>query len=240
MEVAGCPVPEDRTYDLEESLWVQEDPATRIATLGLIASLGALAGAFTAVAFRPIPDRVAAGRSVATVESVRYTGPVRLPVDGTIVARNPEVVRRPKLLNDSPYDRGWIVRFRPEPGADASSRLETAAAIADRLRDRIVAARIHCAPASPDWEIVEVGSECAATLSRLDAELAAHPAGEVVLLVTDDPTSPIELVRWADRSGHTLLDHRPDGGFHRFLIRKEAHPVPRRRAPGTGRVGPAA
>lgn len=236
MDVAGCPLPEDRRYDFEGSIWFQEDPGTGIATVGILASLGAFAGRFTAVTFRPVPAPLAAGRSVATLESVRYTGPVRLPVEGTIVEWNTELLHRPKLLNDSPYDRGWIVRVRTAPGARPASHLETAAAIAERLARRIVEDRIHCTPAVPDWEIIEVGSECAATLARLDAELSHHPAEEVALLVSDDPTSPLELVRWSDRTGHTLLDHRTDGPFHRFLIRKEPHPVPRLRAAGTGRV----
>ncbi|MHB8351477.1 MAG: sulfurtransferase TusA family protein [Thermoplasmata archaeon] len=238
MDVAGCPLPEDRRYDFEGSVWFREDTESGIATLGILASLAAFAGKFTAVTFREVPAPLAAGRSVATLESVRYTGPVRLPVEGTIVERNRELLHRPKLLNDSPYDRGWVVRVRPKPGTEPGTPLETAAAIADRLKRRIVADRIHCTPAFPDWEIIEVGSECAATLARLDSELALHPAEEVVLLVSDDPTSPLELVRWSDRTGHALLDHRADGAFHRFLIRKEPHPVPRLRAAGTGRVAP--
>ncbi|MGI0053521.1 MAG: sulfurtransferase TusA family protein [Thermoplasmata archaeon] len=236
MEVAGCPLPPDRRYDLEESVWILEDPATGIATVGLMASLVCFAGKFTSVTFRPIPDRQGAGRSVATLESRRYTGPVRLPVGGTLVERNVGLIARPKLLNDSPYERGWVVRVRPEPGAPPRAPLETAEEIADRLRARITELRIHCTPAAPDLELVEIGSECAATLARLDEELARRPAEEIVLLVTDDPTSPLELERWSDRTGHTLLQHARDGGLYRFLIRKEAAPRPRIRSAETGRI----
>jgi glycine cleavage system H protein len=237
VEIEHCPVPEDRLYDFEESSWVQREERSGLWTLGLTSWFVSFVGRFQSVSYRPIDGPQAAGRSVATLESLRFTGAVRLPLGGTVVERNPELPTRPRLLNDDPYGEGWVVRFRPDPPATSSPRLEPAAAIADRLLARVRALRIQCWPASPDLELVEVGTECAATLARLDDELAARAAGEVVLLVTDDPTSPLELVRWSDRTGHALLMHRADDGLHRFLLRKEAHPVPRTRDLRTGRVG---
>jgi len=66
----------------------------------------------------------------------------------------------------------------------------------------------------------------------LNDELRSRAAGEAVLLVTDDPTSPIEMERWSDQTGHRLLAHRREGELHEFLVRKEARPVPRVRPGG--------
>jgi glycine cleavage system H protein len=240
VEVDGCPLPEDRLYDLEQGTWVAPERGDGICTLGLTSSQVAFAGVLSSLTYRPIEGPQPAGTSVATVESVRFTGPVRLPVDATVLERNPAAVSRPKLVNDSPYERGWIAKFRPGRPLAGAPTLRTAAEVADALRERIRALHIRCYPAYPDLQLVELGTECSATLARLDDELARRAPEEVVLLVTDDPTSPIELVRWSDRSGHSVLLHRPEGPLHEFLIRKEAHPVPRRRAPGTGRVEPTA
>jgi len=237
--VAGCELPEDRLYDLEDSTWVTRDPNSGLWTLGVMASLLAFAGRVQSFTFRPDDSDLAQGRSVATIESVRFTGPIRLPVDGTVVERNRELLDRPRLLHDSPYDRGWVVRFRPRAPEPLPAHLESAAAIADRLARRIAELRIRCFPALPDFELIEVGTECSATLARLDEELAPRAPGAVVLLVTDDPTSPIELVRWSDGTGHRLLAHRQEGNLHQFLIRKEAGATPRRRSPGTGTVAGA-
>jgi TusA-related sulfurtransferase len=171
-------------------------------------------------------------RSVATVESVRFTGAVRLPVDAEVVERNEKVVAKPRLLNDAPYGEGWIVRVRPNHPEDVARYLERPEEIVARLAERIRTRRIRCWPATPDAELFEIGVECSAVLTMLNEELQGRPAGTHLLLVTDDPTSPIEMVRWSDQTGHVVRAHRREGTLHQFLVRKEEHPVPRRRSSG--------
>jgi glycine cleavage system H protein len=229
VEIGGCPVPEDRLYDLENDVWFLPDRTGGLARVGLLGPLVWFAGPFRSVSFRPVVGPVSRGRSVATVESVRYTGAVRLPVDAVVVDRNPAIVERPRLLNDAPYEEGWVVRIRPVEGPERPPGLETASGIAERLAERIRAQRIRCWPQTPDLELYEIGIECSAVITLLNEELRGRPAGEAVLLVTDDPTSPIEMERWSDQTGHRLLAHRREGALHQFLVRKEANPVPRRR-----------
>jgi glycine cleavage system H protein len=230
VDVGGCPVPEDRLYDLEHDVWYRPEAGGDTATVGVLGPLAWFAGRFVQVTFRDLHGTVARGRSVATIESVRYTGAVRVPVDAEIVATNPAIVERPRLLNDAPYDDGWVVRIRPvAPAGPSPSGLGTAAEIAAPLLERIRAQRIRCWPQTADLELFEIGIECSAVLTMLNEELALRPAGTAVLLVTDDPTSPIEMERWSDQTGHRLLAHRAEGNLHQFLVRKEANPVPRRR-----------
>ncbi len=228
MEILGCALPEDRLYDLENEVWWRDAPEG-FADVGLMATLVAFAGRFDHLTFRPVDGVVGRGRSVATVESLRYTGAVRLPVDATIVERNREVERRPRLLNDAPYSEGWIVRVRPSDPGEPHRRLREAARVASEIEERIRARRTRCWPAFPDLEMYEIGLECSAVLTKLNEEVERRAAGEAILLVTDDPTSPIEMVRWSDQTGHTLLAHRPEENLHHFLVRKEAEPRPRRR-----------
>jgi glycine cleavage system H protein len=56
---------------------------------------------------------VKAGKSVATVESGKWVGPVKTPFAGEIVAANREVENDATILNRSPYKQGWIVRIQP-------------------------------------------------------------------------------------------------------------------------------
>jgi glycine cleavage system H protein len=228
VEIEGCALPEDRLYDLEHDVWWAEEPVGGIARVGILATLGAFAGPFQTVSFRPVEGTLGQGRSVATVESYRYTGAVRLPVDAMLVEKNEALVRRPRLLNDAPYGDGWVVRVRATHPEDIGHRLETASAVATRLEERIRTQRIRCWPVTPELEMFEIGLECSAVITKLNEELASRPAGQAILLVTDDPTSPIEMVRWSDQTGHPVLAHRREGTLHHFLIRKEAHPQPRR------------
>jgi glycine cleavage system H protein len=227
MDLDGCPLPEDRFYDLENDVWWQAEGNEGAGRLGLLATLPAFAGPFVSVSFRPVEGVLARGRSVATVESVRLTGAVRVPVGATVVERNTALVDRPRLVNDAPYGDGWIVRLRAARADDVEQYLEPASAVAVRLTDRIRTQRIRCWPATPDVELYEIGVECSAVLTMLNEELARRPAGTHVLLVTDDPTSPIEMVRWSDQTGHPLLVHRQEEKLHHYLVRKEASPQPK-------------
>ena len=229
MDVLGCALPEDRLYDLEQGVWWQDDPAGGTGRLGLLATVSAFAGPFRELSFRPVEGPVGRGRSVATVESARFTGAVRLPVDAVVVERNDAVRQRPRLLNDRPYAEGWVVRARPVRAGEPASILASAAAIRSRLEEEIRARRIRCWPQTPEAELIEVGVECSAVLARLNEELARRAPGEALLVVTDDPTSPIEMVRWSDQTGYPVLASRKDGTVFQFLVRHEEHPTPRRR-----------
>lgn len=229
MDVAGCALPDDCLVDLEHEVWWRWEPDGASARLGLLASCAAFAGAIEQVAFRPPSPTVAEGRSVATVVSARFTGAVRMPLEVEILERNAALPGRPRLLNDRPYDEGWVVRVRPVRPAEVAARLEGADAVRERLAAEIVRRRIRCWPKFPDTELVETGAECAAILARLREEMGRRQVGETVLLVTDDPTSPIEMVRWSDQTGFPVLAQRRDGPIHWFLVERVANPVPRRR-----------
>lgn len=46
------------------------------------------------------------GQSVATIESGKYFGAVRSPVDAKLLEFNPELSQNPCLIVDSPYNDG--------------------------------------------------------------------------------------------------------------------------------------
>ena len=226
MEVDGCPLPEDRLYDWENRIWTAPEGSGAIWKVGLIAPFASFIGPVSAVTFRPA-GTLGRGRSLGMVESVRFTGAVRIPFEGEVVELNPELRTRPRMLNDAPYGDGWFARIRPTRPTEERPWLESAAAIRSRASEWIRAQRVRCWPVTPDLEMFEIGLECSAILTQVNEELARRPAGWAIRLVTDDPTSPIEMERWADQTGHALLARRRDGNLFEFLLRKEEHPVPR-------------
>ena len=44
------------------------------------------------------------------IESVKAVSDLYSPVSGTIIARNEDLLDSPELVNDSPYDSGWMLR----------------------------------------------------------------------------------------------------------------------------------
>src|SRR2546426_451844 len=85
---------------------------------------------------------------------------------------------------------------------------------------QIATLRVRCFAAFPDHEMFEIGIECSAVLAKLNELLTRIDVGGVVHLVTDDPTSPIEMVRWSDQTGQPVIDQRKEGNLFHFLVRK--------------------
>ncbi len=61
------------------------------------------------------------------VESVKAVSDVFAPLSGEIVAVNEELSGTPELINDVPYDRGWLVRVKLTDPSECDSLLDVAA-----------------------------------------------------------------------------------------------------------------
>jgi glycine cleavage system H protein len=75
----------------------------------------------TDVVFVELPKAgrsVKAGEGASVVESVKAAFDVYAPVAGQVAAVNPEVVANPALVNQSPYDKGWLFRLKPADPAE--------------------------------------------------------------------------------------------------------------------------
>ena len=60
-----------------------------------------------------VGDDVAAGNTVAVVESVKAASDIYAPVSGEVVAINEELEEEPQLVNNGPYDEGWLFTIAP-------------------------------------------------------------------------------------------------------------------------------
>ena len=52
------------------------------------------------------------------IESVKAVSDLYSPVSGTITARNEDLLDSPELVNDSPYDNGWMLRVKLSDGGE--------------------------------------------------------------------------------------------------------------------------
>ena len=207
-------------YDLENNTWVKCEENGEM-TVGVTSLLSAIAGKFASARIRPVGTRVKRVSSLGTLESLKFVGPIPSPISGTVSAVNGDVIKRPKLLNDAPYTKGWIVRLKPLRLQTERGFLSRAADATDTLKRKIDEFHARCFNAFPDHEMYEIGTECSAVLVHLNELLATVPVGDIVHLVTDDPTSYVEMVRWTDQTGHELVDWRQEGTLFHFIVRKE-------------------
>ncbi len=54
------------------------------------------------------------GEEFGTVESVKAVSELFMPIDGTVAAVNVELEDAPELVNQSPYDQGWMLLIKPD------------------------------------------------------------------------------------------------------------------------------
>jgi len=127
---------------------------------------------------------------------LRFVGPIPSPFSGTILETNASVGKVPKLLDDSPYEQGWIVKLRPSSFSLEKSLLSSVSAAERSLQEKIHQLRVRFFKAYPDHEMVEIGVECAAVLVRLSELMATSERGVVVHIVSDDPTAYVEIEPW--------------------------------------------
>jgi glycine cleavage system H protein len=219
VEIDHCVFPDDLLYDIEHNTWSRIDK-DGVVTNGVTSLLSALAGRLISAKLKPVGVSIERGQSFGTLESERFVGPIVSTLSGTLVETNQAVVQLPRTINDSPYEKGWIARLRPSRLVSEKGLLSKADESRILLAQRIAELHVRCFKAFPDREMFEIGTECSAVIVRLNDQLATMPVGEVVHLVSDDPTAYVEMVAWNDRSGQSLVDWRKEGRLFHFVVRK--------------------
>lgn len=67
------------------------------------------------------------GKTFGVVESVKSVSDLYAPVSGTVVAVNAELANKPELVNEAPFEAGWMVEIRLSSPAELSELLDAAA-----------------------------------------------------------------------------------------------------------------
>ena len=218
MRIDYCDFPEDALYDLDNNVWIRLR-GTKI-VLGITSVHAALAGKLNKVSFKPVDYSVRRGQSIATIESIKYFGVVRTPLSGMLIETNPVLERHPKLANDSPYENGWFVKIETSLLPDEMKSLRDLPGAEETLRSQIHELRVRCFKAYPDYEMWEIGVECAAVLVRLNELTERCALNDVIHVVSDDPTADIEMERWSDQTGQAVIETRKEGKLIHFIVRK--------------------
>jgi glycine cleavage system H protein len=73
-----------------------------------------LAGKLVSIKTRREGRKVKAGKTLGSIESGKWVGSLKIPVSGTIVEVNPELKNKPNIINDAPYEAGWVALIDPD------------------------------------------------------------------------------------------------------------------------------
>ena len=104
-------VPDNLSYTKEHE-WVgmQEDGNVKVGITDHAQD------ALSDVVFVELPDvgsEFSKGDSMAVAESVKAASDIYAPVSGKIVSVNSKLEESPELINESPYEFGWMVVIEP-------------------------------------------------------------------------------------------------------------------------------
>jgi glycine cleavage system H protein len=123
-EIRGCDIPDDLYYWPEKHVWARPNDDGTV-TVGVTYVAQSLAHNVISAMPRGEGRPAKRGRSLGTVESSKWVGPVTSPMDGRVVEANPLMSSDPGVINRDPYGEGWFVRIEPEDWAAASADMVT-------------------------------------------------------------------------------------------------------------------
>lgn len=134
--VRGCNFPDELYYNVENNVWARRK-ADGTVTVGMTAYGCALAGEIVSCIPKKAGKAIEQNKSVATVESGKWVGPIKAPVGGEIIAVNDELDANPGLMNADPYGDGWVVRIKPSDWEGEAGELITGGALVEAFETKM-------------------------------------------------------------------------------------------------------
>lgn len=90
--------------------WVRVDEDT--VTVGITDAAQTELGDITYLELPDAGDTLASGEPFGVVESVKAASDIYSPIDGEVIERNDDAVESPELINQSPYEKAWLVKVK--------------------------------------------------------------------------------------------------------------------------------
>lgn len=147
--VRACEIPDHLWFHVEQDVWLKPEPDGTV-LVGMTDPAQTRAGRILHVKVRT-GKHVEPGKSLATVESGKWVGPVPSPLRVTVVEGNLAVAQDPNLINRDPYEAGWLARVRPDPDQEDWGRfgILQASAAQDAYRAKLDAEGLTCLRCEP-------------------------------------------------------------------------------------------
>ena len=103
-------IPADLKYASSHE-WVRAE-GNGVYSVGISEHAQELLGDMVFVDLPDVEDEVEAGESFSLVESVKAASDIYSPITGEVVEINEELEDSPELINEEPYEGGWIVKVK--------------------------------------------------------------------------------------------------------------------------------
>lgn len=115
--------PDDLKYHKEHT-WVKVEG--KKATVGITFYAQESLGDIVYVDTPEIDSTVEAGTELTQIESTKATSSVISPVSGTVTEFNEDLTDSPEIVNEDPYEKGWIAALEVEDESELNSLMDAA------------------------------------------------------------------------------------------------------------------
>jgi glycine cleavage system H protein len=117
-------IPEDLRYTKDHE-WARKEGTALV--VGITAHAVEQLGDITLVTLPEVGTEVEQGAAFGDIDSVKAVSELFAPVTGKIIATNEALEASPELVNESPYDKGWLVKIEPSNPSQLDGLLDAAA-----------------------------------------------------------------------------------------------------------------
>ena len=106
--------------------WVRDEGDDTV-TIGITDHAQELLGDLVFVELPDIGDVIETGGEAGVVESVKAASDIYTPVTGEVIEINEDLVDSPELVNEQPYDNGWIYKIKLSNSSEMEDLLDAEA-----------------------------------------------------------------------------------------------------------------
>ena len=102
-------LPKDLKYTKEHE-WIKKEG--NFIFIGITDYAQSELGDIVFVELPSVGETFAKDDTIGTIEAVKTVADIFSPLAGEVVKVNPEIEDFPELLNNSPYDKGWLLKLK--------------------------------------------------------------------------------------------------------------------------------
>lgn len=102
--------PSDRQYTKEHEWLKIQDPESNLAIVGITHYAQEQLGDVVFIDMPEIGSNLVHMEKMGEIESVKAVSDLFSPVSGEVIKTNSELLDRPELINEDPYNEGWILQ----------------------------------------------------------------------------------------------------------------------------------
>lgn len=126
-EISELNLPENLKYS-DEHEWAKADG--NIVTVGIDDYAQDQLGEVVFVELPEVGTTLSKGEQLGTVESVKAVSEIYSPVSGEVIEVNESLADAPELVNNSPYENGWIIKIKADDLSELDNLKDKAAYLA--------------------------------------------------------------------------------------------------------------